>query len=152
MKAVMHYIFLVGIPVLIVLLLLQAGERYLRAPVSVGGNWKLLPFSDTLTTPCSELAFGAEDPLMNISQSGPHLVLKFNDEALTTLPGTLNGFDISGTSHSYTHPESITLQATVSLDVEPDQLDGTLYFASCETTVSFHATREPIVEQTGGGH
>jgi hypothetical protein len=154
MKAAIHYVFLVGIPVLIVFILLRTGENTLIGPASVGGNWLLEIPSQTESASCSDFTFGSEEPMLNISQSGPHLVLTFNDENHTTLAGKLTDLTITvaGSGSSTLEAPLLNLSVTVDRQTEPDRLKGTLTIASCGTTLSLSAIRQPEVAQTSGGH
>ncbi|HNB53430.1 MAG TPA: hypothetical protein PK530_15870 [Anaerolineales bacterium] len=155
MKAVLHYVFLVGIPVLVVLGILRLGENTLKAPASVEGNWLLALPENATTSSCKTMQIDVKEPMLNISQSGPHLVLTFNDENRTDLKGTLNELSINAHSAQVSSDglSSLSLTLTVDRDAEPDQMQGVLTLESCGETWSFTAVRQPETEQTAsGGH
>jgi len=146
MKAFLHYIVLVGIPVLSVIVFLQIGENSLTAPASVGGKWQLEPILAEGNQVCTDFLFNDEEPRLSISQSGVYLALSFNDEQQTTLSGMLTERTLTAET------SEVSLMATIDRDAEPDRLEGTLTIASCETTLSLSATRQPELAQTSGGH
>jgi hypothetical protein len=153
MKAAVHYIFLVGIPVIIVFILLRFGENTLTAPVHIGGIWLLESPLQTAKSSCEDLNLDYEDPTLNISQSGPHIVLFFNDENQTALKGTLTGQTILTHPSNEANKPDISLSLTINSEAEPDKLDGTLVITACEETWSFTATRQPDLDTaSAGGH
>ena len=160
MKAVLPYLLLVVIPVLGVFALLQAGER-LTAPVSVGGTWNLEINPQVAGSPaCTGLSIRSEQPLLTISQSGPHLRLTFNDEGNTMLVGQID--DMTIVANVIRHPAAgdardnqtavIHLEAVVDRHPEPDRLEGTLIMNGCLVSVPFTAVRQPVARDSRGGH
>jgi len=155
MKAVLQYVVLVGIPVLIVVGLLQIGEHFLRAPASVGGAWELELMPQSVNDlSCGDLPFQADQPVLTISQSGPQLRLSFNDEHHTTLAGQLKDLTITAEVVAPSRPAEspLALRATVDRQTEPNRFQGTLTAAPCGTTLSLTATRRPESDQLTGNH
>lgn len=154
-KAILQYTALVGLPVVIVFVLLRIGEHSLKAPASVGGAWELeLTPQSASEPPCGDLPFHTDESVLTISQSGPQLVLAFNDKNHTTLAGRLTDFSIAAEASNPSAPAEPqwTLLATVDRQAEPDRFQGTLTVASCGTTISLNATRRPEPDRTSGGH
>ncbi|GAB4577939.1 MAG: hypothetical protein Fur0022_06710 [Anaerolineales bacterium] len=154
MKAVLHYVFLVGIPVIIVLVILQVGERTLTAPISVHGGWDIA-FSPSQPAPsCQDVHLDYEDPVLTISQSGPHLVIYFDDLQRTTFKGNITQSSIlaHAVDASGKVMPDFSLAFQVDRSVDPDQLSGTLTAESCEEAWAFTATRQPVMETSSGGH
>jgi hypothetical protein len=160
MKAVLHYLLLVGMPVLGVFALLRAGER-LTAPVSVGGTWNLEIDSQFVDSPaCTTLSSQSEQPVLTISQSGPHLRLTFNDEGKTMLVGEIDDTTIvanairqpaAGDTRD-NHAAVIHFEAIVNRQTEPDRLEGTLIMNDCRVSAPLTALRQPVSRVSGGGH
>ena len=89
MKTAVLYLFLVGAPVLGLFAVLRTGER-LVPPHSVGGAWVLEDPSLSVTEhPCIGLEFEVERPTVSVAQSGPRVVLTFNNTARTVFIGEL---------------------------------------------------------------
>lgn len=154
MKAVLHYIVLVGLPVLSVLVLLRIGEQSLKAPASIHGNWGLALEPQAVRVVCPGLVFPAEDSILNINQSGPQLYLMFNDKNGTTLRGELTDLTISAEATDPAEPRKVlwTFAAAVNREAAPDRLEGILSGDSCSSALSVTAHRLPELNQTTGGH
>lgn len=147
MKAVLHYIFLVGLPILGVVGLLKLGST-LQAPASIGGTWLLQWQNDSLAN-CGNLFDSAVSPLLTISQSGTHLVLELNTLEKTSLKATFNDLTITTNGSG---AETAVFQATVDRQSEPNQLTGTLTLPQCPTPLSLVGIRQPKQAATTGGH
>ena len=76
---VASYVALVGIPILALIGILDAGHD-LRAPVAVGGAWDLQANWGSLTSaPCAVLwADSSEQRVLEVSQSGKYLTLSID--------------------------------------------------------------------------
>lgn len=150
MKSIVMYLLLVGIPVLLVIGVLQFGSS-LTPPISVGGVWNVEVPAQTANL-CGITAFHSDQPALTISQSGSNLQLTFNDEAKTSLSGVLE--DTNGTSGDrsqatitarVSNSQELTLRATVDRASTPNRLRAELNAAGCPSgaVVSFTATRQP---------
>jgi hypothetical protein len=155
MRIILHYLVLVGVPVLGVLGLLQVGER-LTAPVSVGGTWSAEIDEQTVDDPaCGGLSSWSEPVILTISQSGPNLLLTINNQEKISMAGQIKGMKISarGAVHSSADVTTeIHLEATVDRQAEPDGLLGELTINNCLTPAPLTATRQPKSQGTQGGH
>jgi hypothetical protein len=145
MKAAIHYLILVGIPVLGVLGLLQLGEG-VTPPVSVGGKWQLQLDSQVACDACSHRVGCNDHPTLTISQSGTHLSLVFDDEEKTTLTGRIDGLAITA--------KATELSMEVSLDrqAKPDHLSGKISFNGCSSSIPLQAVRRLRPLETKGSH
>ena len=150
MKSIVVYLLFVGIPILMVIGVLQLGSN-LKPPISVGGVWNVEVPAQTANL-CGITAFHSDQPALTISQSGSNLQLTFNDEAKTSLPGVLE--DTNGTSGDrslatitarVSNSQELTLRATVDRASTPNRLRAELSAAGCPSgaVVSFTATRQP---------
>ena len=162
MKPVLLYLVLVGIPILGILGLLQVGQT-LSAPISVAGTWNA-----QLSLP-SQLDSAAGDPLihpgptlLNISQSGPDLLIAFDDDQKTTLVGHVRDMTIdasffrdgrAATNSTSSATRTIDFHARVDRQTEPDRLVGVLIFEDgpSRTEVPLTATRHGEVRKATGG-
>lgn len=147
MKAVLLYVVLVGIPVLVVLGILQLG-RGLTAPIAVSGTWSIDKSSlGTNASPCGALPISSDKPALTITQSGPHLQLRFNDRDSTTLTGELHEQTISTINTGNQSQPAIRLEASVDRQTEPDSMQGVLNFTPCpsHTAVTFTAIHQDAV-------
>lgn len=132
MKALTHYLLLVGIPVLGVLGVLQLGQG-LTAPKAVAGTWTLeavSPPSGNAT--CAVLKEAAQAQTLAIEQSGPELMLELGE---MRVDGRIDGNVVRAAS------------APVSIDasLEPSgAMRGALSFPSCPASsrLTFTAARQ----------
>jgi len=158
MRPIILYLVLVGLPVLGILGLLQVGQT-LSAPISLGGKW-----SAQLTPPDPRELVG-EDWLLrhgpttlNITQSGPNLLLSFEDDPKSTFVGNVRDVTINadlvrqGTATSNGRV-AIYFHATVDLQTEPDRFVGVLILddGSLRTEVPLTAARQSGVHRANGG-
>jgi hypothetical protein len=67
---------------------------------------------------------------MVISQSGPELLIVFNDAAHTAMTGTLSGLSIAAETSGASTPV-LRLTADVDRQSEPHQLSGSLQAVGC---------------------
>ena len=119
---------MVGVPVLVLLGILQAG-RSVPAPLSIGGDWTVEfdPAAHCASPPGSILHQAA----FNISQSGTEALITLNDGRATTLEATVNGRML--TAGSFT--------AAIAGTQAERTMDGRGDFAGC-APVAFHAGRQ----------
>jgi hypothetical protein len=156
-KLIVAYICLVGTPLLGLLGILRAGQ-HLTAPVSVGGAWSLEANYGALGSgSCTDLLATVSQPFLSIYQSGSNLVFTLNNPQKTTLPGTIQGAEltmsregaaVSTATAACTDPQSIQLSGTVGNQGGQRVLRGTLAVQGC-------AACQPIlfgaVRQSGKG-
>jgi hypothetical protein len=151
MKSILQYTLMVGIPVVTVLILVQIGERTMKAPAFIGGDWVLETIAEDggESFDCPALVF-EQDPVLSISQSGLYLEISFNDRDNTTFSAMLTGLTITGggSGGDATH----SFSATVDRQPEPDRLAGLLTISSCHELFSFTGSRLPDIDQTSEGH
>jgi hypothetical protein len=147
MKALVHYVFLVGLPVLGVLGVLHIGQNA-EAPASVGGNW-YVTWDVPLAGGCPALPDAADSASLFISQSGPHLVMELNGGVKTNLSGVLDELHITGMAAGW---ETAVFQAAVDRQPEPDQMSGLFAPPGCATSYAFTAVRQPAPEFVTRGH
>lgn len=116
MKTAALYLFLVGVPLLGLFAVLRTGER-LVPPHSVGGAWVLEDPSLSVTEhPCIRLEFDVERPALTIAQSGPRVVLTFNNTIYTVFIGQLRDSAITA------RPQPLALDgpcADLTLQLQP---------------------------------
>lgn len=161
MKPILLYVGLVGIPILGILGLLQMGQR-LSAPISLAGKW-----SAQLTPPNSH-EFAGEDSLLrpgpttlNITQSGPNLLLSFEQDPKSTFAGNIRDVTIDagmvrqGATPTRTSNGTIAIyfHGRVDHQTKPDRLVGVLIFedGSSRTEVPLTAIRQDEVRGATGG-
>jgi hypothetical protein len=151
MKAALQYMVFVGISIVIVLIFVRIGEKYMSAPASIGGNWILEPDSKTGEAGfnCPALVFD-DEPALSISQSGVYLEVTFNDRDHTSLSGMLT--DLTVNAEKSTASGSTILEAEIDRQTEPDRLEGKLMVSSCQGPISLVGSRQPSVHQTSEGH
>jgi hypothetical protein len=118
------YLLLVGLPVLGLLGILEAG-RGIPAPLSIAGDWTLEfdPAAQCATGPA-----GLRQPALNISQSGTGALITVNDGHATMLEATVNGTTLTAKS----------LTATISGKPGARTLEGKMNFDGC-APVAFRA-------------
>lgn len=122
----MAYILLVGVPVLGLLGIMEAG-RNIAAPRYVGGEWTL-QFDPTAR--CAGTA-ALRQPELSISQSGTAALIALNDGHATVLEATVDGTTLSAKS----------LSATIAGKGTQRTLEGTMSLQGC-APVSFRAVRQ----------
>jgi hypothetical protein len=121
------YLLLVGVPVLGLLGILEAG-RGISAPLSIGGDWaiELDPAARCANSPA-----GLRQPALSISQSGTQALITLNDGHATTLDATVQGATLAAGS----------LTAAISGKPGERVLEGTMNFDGC-APVTFRAVRQ----------
>jgi hypothetical protein len=144
MKAILHYLALVGLPILGILGLLQLGSS-LQAPASIGGIWLLQPAdAEVQNADCAKLFTETAVPTLLISQSGIFLQLTMNTTEKLTLTGRLTGLEVVAEA------DTAVFQATINRESEPDSLTGKLLIPPC--TLSLTGLRQPELQTAIGGH
>jgi hypothetical protein len=145
MRTVATYVFLVGLPVLGVLLILRLGQN-LTPPVSVGGSWQIEPATQiTGEAGCSTVWESLEQLTLTISQSGPNFVLTVDTNPPVSLAGVITDTFLTATADQTGDQFSAPvthLEATLDRQVEPDRLSGSLSVSGCSTTLPFTALRQ----------
>ncbi len=161
MKSIFLYAFLVGVPILGLLGILRLGEG-LTPPVSVGGAWSVEVSSQTVVddSACGNSLIHSDQPVLSISQSGPRLLLTFNNAEKTTLAGEIHDVTITAGVGPESAPTAakasdddvgaIHLEASLDRQTEPDRLLGALTLTECHTTAPFTAVRQQY--KSDGGH
>lgn len=146
MKTGIQYLLMVGLPILGVFGLLQIGQQ-LTPPVSVGGDWliEVTPAAGANAI-CGQFLIQADRPRLTILQSGPRLVLTFNDAAKTALPGSIDDLTLTATT------PDIRVTTSVDRQIEPNRLHGKIAFSNCAESVPFQAVRQTAVKKSAGGH
>lgn len=151
-KLIVAYICLVGTPLLGLLGILRAGQ-HLTPTISVGGAWDLEADSGALASgPCRDLLTSvSHSPFLSLQQSGTNLVFSLNNPQKTTLPGTIQGAEmtmrredapVSEATGACTDPQSIQLHATVANQGGQRVLTGTLAVQGCACQpIQFRAVR-----------
>jgi hypothetical protein len=152
------YVFLVGLPLLGLLGVLRAGT-HLTAPVEVRGNWTVeADFNSWRGIPCGALLADAQQPLLNVAQSGKNLIVRLNNPEKTLLAGSIDGANLTatppgeregteGTAESKADcpdPQSLHLQAAASKQGQQKALTGTFSLDGCANCppVAFRAIRQ----------
>ena len=161
-RPVLLYLVLVGIPILGILGLLQFGQT-LSAPISVAGTWNAqLSLPDQLDSAAGDPLIHPGPTLLNISQSGPHLFIAFNDDQKTILVGNVKDMTIDASVfRDGRAPTNSLSSATIKIDfhgkverqTERDRLVGVLIFEDgpSRTEVPLTAVRQGEVRKTTGG-
>jgi len=115
------YLLLVGVPVLGLLGILEAG-RGIPAPLSIGGDWTLEfdPAAQCATGPS-----GLRQPALNISQSGTGALITVNDGHTTMLEATISGATLTAKS------PAATIAASIAGKSGARTLEGKMNFDGC---------------------
>jgi hypothetical protein len=117
------YLLLVGVPVLGLLGILEAG-RGIRAPLSVGGEWAV----EAEGGPPRQLAW-------TISQSGPQATITLHDGTGTKLDARIDGATLTAGSPGG------AVAARIAGRVEGRRMEGEITLPGC-APVAFHAVRQ----------
>ena len=151
------YILLVCLPVLGLAGVLRSG-RTLKAPMSVGGPWKMGVTAGRLAEfPCGR-SLASANPAFTISQSGTSFTLNFSNSPLSSVSGIVDGTMIraglvpsgAAVKDSGCAGHTLFLTATVDFKATPKTLAGLLRVDNCAACapLEFQATRE---DQAKGG-
>lgn len=149
MKAVLHYLVLVGIPIVGVLGLLRLGSNIVP-PISVGGVWRLELASSALAeTDCARLFDADVQPLLTISQSGMYLTMELNTIEKLRFKGTLSESAIATIQNE---SETVIFQAVVDHQSSPHTLTGAVSLPACNLSLPFTGFRQSHVAEAIEGH
>ena len=152
------YIALVGLPVLGLAGVLRGG-RNLKAPMSVGGVWKVQANAEGLADfPCGRLLFSG-NPAFTIAQSGRNFTLNFSNSPFAAESGTVDGTTIRATfvpsgaalkDSGCGAGRTLSLTATADVKATAKTLAGVLRVNDCTgcAPLEFQAARE---DQAKGG-
>jgi hypothetical protein len=121
------YLLLVGMPVLGLLGILEAG-RGIPAPPSISGDWAL-EFDPA--APCANGPASLRQPALSISQSGTEALITMNDGHATTLEATIDGTTLTAK----------WLTASIAGKLGARTLEGKMHFDGC-APVAFRAVRQ----------
>ena len=121
------YLLLVGVPVLGLLGILEAG-RGIAAPPSISGDWTL-QFDPA--APCANGRASLRQPALSISQSGTGALITVNDGHATTLEASIDGSTLTAKS----------LTANIAGKPGERTLEGKMHFDGC-APVAFRAVRQ----------
>jgi hypothetical protein len=149
MRSIALYIVLVGTPILGLLGVLHVGQS-LTPPIALHGVWHITLTPQYTTDPaCITPLDVAEQRVLTIAQSGPHLVLTFNDAHATTLSGIIEGQTIIAETAS-----TIALRAHANQQKVPDQLQGNFTFPACRSRIAvpFIAILQHTASTKAEGH
>ena len=125
------YLLMVGIPVLGLLGILEAG-RSITAPLSIGGDWTV----EFDTAPhCANGPSVLRQPAFSISQSGTGALITLNDGHATTLEATIDGATLTAKT------PSAAIAATVAGKLDQRTMEGKVSLSGC-APVAFHAVRQ----------
>jgi hypothetical protein len=127
------YILLVGVPLVGLLGILEAG-RSIAAPMSVGGDWVL----DVDPAACPSGVARLRQPVLSIVQSGTDALVTLNDGRATQMPATIAGAALNASA----------LRATIAGKPNQRALTGTLQLDGCPP-LTFRATRQAPARKGG---
>jgi|SRR5215470_1632654 len=147
---VLAYILLVGLPLLGVFTILDAG-RGLVPPPAVSGEWDLTVDAGAANT-CFGPLTAVTRQILTISQSGTAVSINFDRPQRFTLAGTLEGNRLTGVASfkapAGTCPEGAAMRWTVAVVGEPRQraIEGQFFLDGCQSCapVAFRASRRPL--------
>ena len=125
------YLVLVGVPVLGLLGILEAG-RGVSAPLAISGEWTL---SFDPAAGCANGPATLRQPALSISQSGTQALITVNDGHATTFEATVNGAAIAAKS------PAAGIAAGISGKAGERTLQGVMNFNGCPA-VAFRAVRQ----------
>jgi len=150
------YIFLVALPVLGLAGVLRS-QRNLKAPIAIGGTWKVQVNADQLAAiPCGKSL--AANPAFSISQSGTTFTLSCVGSPWMSMMGTLGGTAIQASvvpspavmkDGGCRAEQTLSLTAGVDSQSSPKRMAGVFRVKDCAGCVpaEFHALQE---DQTKG--
>jgi hypothetical protein len=152
---VLAYILLVGLPLLGLFSVLEAGRGVVPLP-AVSGEWSLdLDASPAVSGNCLAPLTGAQRPVLAISQSGANVVASFNQAPKVTLTCTLEGNHLAGVAETGASGcgEGALMRLAATVGGKPGQhsLDGHLSWEGCAlcTPVAFHGVRQTSSRKPG---
>jgi hypothetical protein len=98
MRSEVLYLVLVGVPLLGLLGILEAGER-IAPPRSVGGEWEVAQMpAHEASSPCLELGAGDEAVSWSVAQSGTRAELIVRTRPLLRIAAEVRGDSLIGTA------------------------------------------------------
>jgi len=143
-KLVVTYVFLVGLPLLVLIAVLDIG-RDLRAPIAIGGAWNVEADLQALPTPCTASLTQSAPSVLTILQSGKYLALTLDrmegsgrvEESTVTAVVSQPGGAPCGTGKN-----GVYLHA--NLDRSYDLMSGVISVNGCLdcARIPFRATRQ----------
>jgi hypothetical protein len=131
---VITYLLMVGVPILGLLGILEAGRR-ITAPPAIGGDWRVA-FDPAAN--CASGIAGLGQPALSISQSGTEALVTLNDGRGTVFPASLNGATL----------RAPFLTATIAGKPGQRVLEGRMNIGGC-AGVPFRAVRLSRVGKGG---
>ena len=133
-RVALLYLSLVGLPVLGILGLLQVGQT-LSAPISLAGTWNAQLNPDSEST-AAKSGLLPQPMVLTITQSGPDVILVFDDNQQTTLVGKIQGATIDATALRHERTTATyaadfrntpsSFRASIDWQAEPRRLVGVL--------------------------
>lgn len=161
MRAVLLYLILVGLPVAGILGLLRVGQT-LSAPIFLAGKWNAQLAPQDPRELAGEGSLLLPGPItLTIKQSGPNLLLTFEEDPKTTFVGNIRDVTINAgmVRQGATAPVvengtiPISFQARVERQTERDRLVGVLIFEDglSRTEVPLTALRQGEVRKATRG-
>jgi hypothetical protein len=162
MKSILLYLFLVGVPLLGIVGLLQVGQS-LSAPISLAGKWtaQLVP-AQPQDLASEDWLLGGGSTTLSITQSGPNFRLTFDDTPGKVFEGsiremTINARVLDRGGAATTNPSNVrttavafrgrVVRGTVDRQVQPDRLIGVLIFGDGPSRAEVSLT---AMRQAGG--
>lgn len=147
MKTLLLYVLLAGLPLVGVVVILRVGGG-LVPPRGVGGLWLLQRDSAQAAPTCVRWPSDEDGRVLEISQSGPRLVIAFGDESLR---GRIRDGEIEAGSEDPARAPCppggrLTLSASVAEPAHPDsaaRLEGTLAVQDCDCRPLVFSARPP---------
>jgi hypothetical protein len=125
------YLLLVGVPVLGLLGILEAG-RTIPAPPSISGDWNI---EFDAKASCLSGPSALRQPALSISQSGTQALITLNDGHATLLEAAIDGAALTAKS------ASSGISASIAGKPGERTLEGKMNFAGC-APVAFRAIRQ----------
>lgn len=144
MRSILLYLAMVGLPLLGLLAILEAGERIVP-PRSIGGAWRLEEPLDPAALPCGETGRAGGTAELRVSQSGPRAEVGLGHPLPRVIPVTLRGDTLAGAAAFPPHARCSAAGVVFRARLEPDRdrMRGTLSWTGCAAcpSVGFVAER-----------
>jgi hypothetical protein len=147
------YILFVGVPILLLLGVLRAGEG-MQSPQSVGGRWKMVA-DGQLASALGCAQTNEEDPVvLRVGQSGRKVRIELRDGTTIAMQGEIDGNELTAEGKQKPEKQTVRMRAQVGQE-QPQSLQGTVEVEGCPAknggpvpgNVAFRAVRE---HTTGG--
>jgi hypothetical protein len=147
------YVFMVGLPLLGILGVLESGRK-LAAPATLSGSWTLTVSASEAPAGCADWLDASHHSPMEISQSGRYLTLVLGRDAKRSASAILDGTLLATEPASSPTPTNsadhsgacagsdvFSMQATIGPKTEPRGMSGVLTLDGCATCapVKFNA-------------